>query len=105
MPINAGIKATPESIASIPKTKRGCPAVESRPMVAIKSPMPSESKLLSIEPLPNITAAVNPSNASQKYSVEVKFNDTKASFGAVNIRTNEPKIPPKAAQKTDIPRA
>ena len=105
MPIRAGTKLTPPSRASIPKVKRGKPDDVSSPMVEMNRPISSETKLRVSDPLPSMTAALNPRRASQKYSNEVNCSDTSASCGAATIRIIEPMIPPIDAQATEMPSA
>ena len=68
MPIIAGMKLTPPISSTLPKVKRGWPAVTSMPTQAIKRPISSEITPLIGEPREMKAAQVRPNSASQKYS-------------------------------------
>ena len=68
MPIIAGMKLTPPISSTLPKVKRGWPAVTSMPTQATSRPISSETMPLMAEPREMKAAQVRPNTASQKYS-------------------------------------
>ncbi len=105
MPIIAGMKLTPPISSTLPKVKRGWPAVMSIPMVAMNSPISSETKPFRVEPVEITTAQESPRQASQKYSKDENWIATSASARAVTASTSEPSRPPIAEHTRPVPSA
>ncbi len=94
MPIMAGMKLTPPISSTVPKVKRGWPAVGSMPTVATKSPMRTATIPFTGRPVEMNTAQERPNVASQKYSKLEKSSANSASIGAKMASTIEPNRPP-----------
>ncbi len=94
MPIIAGMKETPAVSSTLPKVKRGWPAVGSMPTVASARPSNTETMPFTGRPVEMNTAQERPKSASQKYSKEEKPSANSARIGAETASTRLPKMPP-----------
>jgi len=104
MPIIAGMKLMPCSSSTLPKVKRGWPAVGSMPTQLMSRPKMSEVTPLSGSPVVMKIAQVRPSSASQKYSKDEKLMAASARTGAQTMRIATPIIPPSTEKTRLTPR-